>query len=83
VQWDILGTSAHTAKEQVQGLSRYVLSQLCAIMSIWLSGIETEKVGHVVTRHPCGHCEGTAKFIKYKCDKCEGYGAVIGTALQT
>lgn len=45
-------------------------------------GFETEKVGHVLTRHPCSMCGGTKQFIKYKCTKCEGHGVVIQMAQQ-
>ena len=47
------------------------------------SGFETEKVGHVLTRQRCSYCNGTSRFIKYKCDKCEGHGAFVCNVIQT
>ncbi len=37
----------------------------------------------MLTRHPCAHCGGTARFVKYKCDKCEGHGSYIASTTQT
>lgn len=41
------------------------------------TGVETEKVEHIVTRRPCTYCEGTRIFIRFKCTECAGTGQVI------
>lgn len=41
------------------------------------TGVETEKVGHVLTRKTCFYCNGTKLFNKYKCIECEGTGQMI------
>jgi DnaJ-class molecular chaperone len=41
------------------------------------TGIETEKVGHVLTRKTCSYCDGSKQFIKYKCIECEGTGQTV------
>jgi DnaJ-class molecular chaperone len=41
--------------------------------------VETEKVGHVLTRRACAYCNGTKKFHKYKCNECEGTGVVVAS----
>jgi len=41
------------------------------------TGLETEKVGHIVTRRTCAYCEGSGVFIKFKCMECAGTGITI------
>ena len=41
------------------------------------TGVETEKVGHVLTRKSCSYCNGTKLFNKFKCLECEGTGEAI------
>ena len=41
------------------------------------TGVETEKVGHVLTRKTCAYCNGTRMFNKWKCTECEGTGQMI------
>lgn len=45
-----------------------------------IAGVETEKVGHVLTRKTCSYCEGTRQFIKNKCIECEATGQTIQRA---
>ena len=41
------------------------------------TGVETEKIGHVLTRKTCFYCNGTKLFNKFKCVECEGTGQAI------
>ena len=41
------------------------------------TGIETQRVGHVLTRKTCSYCDGTRQFHKYKCNECEGTGQTV------
>ena len=41
------------------------------------TGLETEKIGHIVTRRTCSYCEGSGIFIKFKCLECAGTGITI------
>ena len=41
------------------------------------TGVETEKIGHVMTRKTCSYCDGTRLFNKWKCDECAGTGEMI------
>lgn len=41
------------------------------------TGIETERIGFVLTRRPCSYCHGTKIFIRYKCHECAGTGQTI------
>ena len=41
------------------------------------TGVETEKIGHVLTRKTCSYCNGTRMFNKFKCLECEGTGVMV------
>ena len=41
------------------------------------TGLESEKIGHVVTRKTCSYCNGEGVFIKFKCLECKGTGVTI------
>lgn len=41
------------------------------------TGLESEKIGHIVTRKTCSYCNGEGVFIKFKCLECKGTGVTI------
>ena len=41
------------------------------------TGIETEKIGHILTTKTCYYCDGSRLFNKFKCNECAGTGQMI------
>lgn len=41
------------------------------------TGLETQKVGHMVSHNACSYCEGTGVYIKWKCQECAGLGRSV------
>lgn len=41
------------------------------------TGVETEKLGHILTTKTCSYCDGTKLFNRFKCTECAGTGQMI------
>ena len=41
------------------------------------TGVETEKLGHILTTKTCSYCDGTRLFNRFKCTECAGTGQMI------